>query len=76
MSCVVHEDKAYAEGRRVVDKLREVIPRQMFRVAIQAVIGSKVIASTHINAFRKGKEEMGFEADAAAEDKHLTYFVE
>lgn len=55
LSCVVHEDKAYAEGRFLVEKLKSVIPRQMFKIAIQAVIGGKVIASEHIPPFRKGK---------------------
>lgn len=55
LSCVVHEDKAYAEGRFLVEKLKNVIPRQMFKIAIQAVIANKVIASEHIPPFRKGK---------------------
>lgn len=55
LSCVIHEDAAYAEGRFMVDKLKQVIPRQMFKVAIQAVIGGKVIASEQISAYRKGE---------------------
>ncbi len=53
LSVIVHEDKAYAWGRRVVDKLKEVIPRQMFEVAIQAAINSHVIARSTVNAMRK-----------------------
>lgn len=59
LSCVVHADNAYTEGQFLVGKLRDVIPRQMFKVAIQAVIGGKVIASEHISAFRKGMWRYG-----------------
>lgn len=55
MSCIVHRDNAYSQGRWLVGRLKEVIPRQMFKVAIQAVVGTKTVASEQINAFRKGR---------------------
>ncbi|MCK4236684.1 MAG: elongation factor 4, partial [Candidatus Krumholzibacteria bacterium] len=53
LSVLVHEDKAYAWGRRVVDKLAKIIPRQMFEVAIQASIYSRIIARATVRALRK-----------------------
>ena len=53
LSFIVHKDKAYRVARNLVDKLREAIPRQLFEVRIQAVLGSKVIASSRIAPLRK-----------------------
>jgi GTP-binding protein LepA len=52
-SAIVHKDKGYDYGRRLVAKLREIIPRQMFDVPIQAAIGSRVIARETVKAKRK-----------------------
>jgi GTP-binding protein LepA len=53
LSIIVHKSKAYDWGRKVAGKLKEIIPRQMFEVAIQAAIGSRVIARETISAMRK-----------------------
>ncbi len=53
LSVIVHRDRAYQRGRDVCQKLREVIPKQMYEVAIQAAIGAKVISRETIRAYRK-----------------------
>ena len=52
-SIIVHKDKAYARGRRMAEKLKTTIPRQMFEIPIQAAIGGKIIARETISAMRK-----------------------
>jgi len=53
LSIIVHRDRSYDWGRKVCSKLKELIPRQMFEISIQASIGSKVISKSVVKALRK-----------------------
>ena len=53
LSLIVHHEQAYYKGKQIAEKLRQVIPRQMFEIAIQAAIGGKIIARESIKAMRK-----------------------
>jgi GTP-binding protein LepA len=53
LSFVTHKDNAYARGRQMAEKMKELIPKQMFEIAIQAAIGGKIIARETIGAIKK-----------------------
>ncbi|VAX20039.1 Translation elongation factor LepA, partial [hydrothermal vent metagenome] len=53
LSMIVHKDKAYAFGRDLTERMKQLIPRQMFDISIQAAIGGKIISRTNVKALRK-----------------------
>jgi len=71
LALIVHRDKAAAKGRDLVAKMRELIPRQMYDVAIQAAVGAKIVARSNVKAMRKDVTAKCYGGDVSRKKKLL-----
>jgi len=71
LTTIVYRDRAYASGRKIVKKLKEILPRQMFEIKVQAAIGGKILASERISAMRKDVTAKLYGGDVSRKNKLL-----